>query len=160
MKRILSFAAAIAAAVSLTVSGAGAGPLAKAPGLAAGEIAVPDVVKAGGRSGFYSEGGHVYLNGHRGWRTYRRGFVGYGGYWFPPGAFGFTIIIGPSTRYYGEPRGGYEARPRLRLYDGHAGISVEHYRWCDARYRSYRASDDTFQPYHGPRRRCRSPYGR
>ncbi|HEV7434516.1 MAG TPA: BA14K family protein, partial [Pseudorhizobium sp.] len=25
-------------------------------------------------------------------------------------------------------------------------------------YRSYRASDNTFQPYNGPRRSCRSPY--
>nr|WP_265518205.1 BA14K family protein [Nitratireductor luteus] len=32
--------------------------------------------------------------------------------------------------------------------------------WCRDRYRSYRASDNTFQPYKGPRRICRSPYGR
>jgi len=31
-------------------------------------------------------------------------------------------------------------------------------RWCDNRYRSYRASDNSFQPYNGPRRQCRSPY--
>ncbi len=34
---------------------------------------------------------------------------------------------------------------------GHAG-------WCHARYRSYRAYDNSFQPYHGARRQCRSPY--
>jgi hypothetical protein len=33
-----------------------------------------------------------------------------------------------------------------------------HVRWCYNRYRSYRAWDNTFQPYHGPRRQCRSPY--
>ena len=33
-----------------------------------------------------------------------------------------------------------------------------HHDWCYARYRSYRASDGTYQPYHGPRRRCNSPY--
>jgi hypothetical protein len=31
-------------------------------------------------------------------------------------------------------------------------------RWCQNRYRSYRRSSDTFQPYNGPRRRCNSPY--
>ncbi|MFD2258907.1 BA14K family protein [Chelativorans composti] len=30
--------------------------------------------------------------------------------------------------------------------------------WCAQRYRSYRAYDNTFQPYNGPRRPCRSPY--
>ena len=34
-----------------------------------------------------------------------------------------------------------------------------HRRWCASRYRSYRAADDTFQPYNGGRRVCRSPYG-
>jgi hypothetical protein len=33
-----------------------------------------------------------------------------------------------------------------------------HVRWCHAHYRSYRASDNSFQPNHGPRRPCRSPY--
>lgn len=29
--------------------------------------------------------------------------------------------------------------------------------WCAARYRSYRAEDNTYQPYDGPRRRCDPP---
>ena len=33
-----------------------------------------------------------------------------------------------------------------------------HEEWCAARYRSYDAWSDTWQPYHGPRRHCRSPY--
>ncbi|HEV7255656.1 MAG TPA: BA14K family protein [Mesorhizobium sp.] len=33
-----------------------------------------------------------------------------------------------------------------------------HIAWCQAHYRSYSAATDTFQPYHGPRRRCASPY--
>ena len=33
-----------------------------------------------------------------------------------------------------------------------------HVRWCYNRYRSYRAWDNTYQPYNGPRRQCRSPY--
>ena len=34
----------------------------------------------------------------------------------------------------------------------------DHLDWCYERYRSYRARDNTFQPYEGPRRQCRSPY--
>jgi hypothetical protein len=33
-----------------------------------------------------------------------------------------------------------------------------HVDWCYDRYRSYRASDNTFQPYRGGRRQCNSPY--
>jgi hypothetical protein len=33
-----------------------------------------------------------------------------------------------------------------------------HVGWCAARYRSYDVRTDTFQPYHGLRRECRSPY--
>lgn len=33
-----------------------------------------------------------------------------------------------------------------------------HVRWCEKRYRSYNSRSDTFQPYHGSRRRCVSPY--
>ncbi|TPJ52328.1 BA14K family protein [Mesorhizobium sp. B2-6-4] len=37
--------------------------------------------------------------------------------------------------------------------------SSRHVRRCYDHYRSYRRSDNTFQPYNGPRRQCRSPYG-
>jgi hypothetical protein len=66
------------------------------------------------------------------------------------GGSGFYLGLGlgaPAYRYYTEPRRYY--RP-----SGNA-----HVRWCYDRYRSYRASDNTFQPYNGPRRQCRSPYG-
>ncbi len=36
--------------------------------------------------------------------------------------------------------------------------SNRHVRWCYNRFRSYRAWDNTFQPYHGRRRACRSPF--
>lgn len=42
-------------------------------------------------------------------------------------------------------------------YPPYAGGSA-HVRWCYERYRSYRAWDNSWQPYHGPRRQCYSPY--
>jgi hypothetical protein len=90
----------------------------------------------GPRAGWY--------NGHRGYRNWRRGYRYHDGFWFPAAAFLTGAIIGGaianSNTYY---RGG--------------GGSA-HVEWCYDRYRSYRAYDNTWQPYNGPRRECISPY--
>lgn len=83
-----------------------------------------------------------YYNGWRGYRERRRGYRYHDGWWFPPTAFALGAIIGGATS---------RAAPQ-------GSLSIQHVRWCEDRYRSYRASDDTFQPYDGPRRRCFSPY--
>jgi hypothetical protein len=57
----------------------------------------------------------------------------------------------PSYRYYEPPR---YYQPR-RVYRGGGSAHVQ---WCYNRYRSYRAWDNTYQPYNGPRRQCWSPY--
>lgn len=51
----------------------------------------------------------------------------------------------PPPRYYEPPRQAYR-------------LPASHVRWCQNRYRSYRAWDNSFQPYNGPRQMCRSPY--
>lgn len=38
------------------------------------------------------------------------------------------------------------------------GISNSHIQYCYNRFRSYRHYDNSFQPYYGPRRQCRSTY--
>lgn len=43
-------------------------------------------------------------------------------------------------------------------YDG-AARGNAHIEWCLHRYGSYRSADNTYQPYHGPRRACQSPFG-
>jgi hypothetical protein len=90
-------------------------------------------------------GARPYYRGYRGYRYYRPGYRRYNDFWFPGAAFATGAIIGgiiansqPAYRY----RGGGSA----------------HERWCYSRYRSYRAWDNTFQPYNGPRRQCYSPY--
>lgn len=81
----------------------------------------------------------AYLNGRRGYRERRPGYRSYNGYWFPPAAFLAGALIGGALS---------NQRP--------AGNA--HVEWCASQYRSYRASDNTFQPYNGPRRACVSPY--
>lgn len=84
-----------------------------------------------------------YWRGHRGSRSWRRGYRERDGWWFPLAAFTAGAIIGNTIN---EPR---------RVYRGGGSAHVE---WCYNRYRSYRASDNSFQPYNGPRQRCYSPY--
>lgn len=74
------------------------------------------------------------FNGYRGYRYYRPGYRYYRGLWYPRAAFRREFI-----------------RPPMRL-------NTRHIDWCYDRYRSYRASDNTYQPYNGPRRQCYSPY--
>ena len=45
-----------------------------------------------------------------------------------------------------------------RGYGRSNGSSDADANWCAERYRSYRPSDNTFQPIRGPRRQCVSPY--
>lgn len=116
------------------------------------------------RRGFYRHGGHGYYNGHRGYRDYRPGYRRHGDMWFPAAAFLGGAIIGgmladpgpryyePAPRYY-EPEPVYEYQPRVVRR-----VGSSHTQWCYDRYRSYRASDNTFQPYEGPRQQCYSPY--
>ena len=50
-------------------------------------------------------------------------------------------------------------RPPLVVRPAVRAVSSPHVAWCHARYRSYRAHDNSFQPYHGRRKQCWSPYG-
>lgn len=93
-------------------------------------------------------GDNYYLNGHRGYRDYRPGYRRHNDFWFPAGAFIAGAIIGGALN---QPR--YQAPRYAQPAYGNA-----HVQWCYDRYRSYRASDNTFQPYNGPRQQCYSPY--
>ncbi|MGJ8572589.1 MAG: BA14K family protein [Hoeflea sp.] len=96
------------------------------------------------KRGFHRHNNRGFYNGHRGHRNKRPGYRRHNGFWFPPAAFSFGIIIDQPRRGRSYVRPGY--------------TNPQHVRWCDRKYRSYRARDNSFQPYYGPRRECRSPY--
>ena len=50
------------------------------------------------------------------------------------------------------------SQPVVRLVPRYQVVVAGHVEWCAARYQSYDVRSDTYQPYHGPRRHCRSPY--
>jgi hypothetical protein len=86
-----------------------------------------------------------YYNGHQGYRYQRYGYRRHSdGWWYPLAAFGAGLAIGGAIA--AQPRGVYSS----------AGSA--HVEWCLDRYRSYRPSDNTFQPYYGRRQECISPY--
>lgn len=90
-------------------------------------------------------------HGWRGHRGYRQRHYGHRRYRHHRGNAG-AIIGGLAA---GAIIGGaIAAQQQPRYYRG----GNAHVNWCHSRYRSYRAYDNTFQPYHGPRRQCRSPY--
>jgi hypothetical protein len=83
-----------------------------------------------------------YYNGHRGYSDRRPGYRYHNGYWFPMAAFAAGAIIGGA------------------MQQGQPSYGNSHTSWCANRWRSYRAYDNTYQPYNGPRAQCVSPYGR
>ena len=104
--------------------------------------------------------GNYSRNYYRPYRNYYRPYYNNYYRYRPSISFGIGIPLygfglgwpdyGPSyyaPRYY---------QPRVYRSPGY---SNSHEAWCYNRYRSYRAYDDTFQPYYGPRRQCLSPYG-
>lgn len=83
-----------------------------------------------------------WYNGHRGYPDRRPGYRYHNGYWFPLAAFAAGAIIGGA------------------IQQGQPSYGNSHTSWCANRWRSYRAYDNTYQPYNGPRAQCVSPYGR
>ena len=85
-------------------------------------------------------GSHYWKRHHRHYHGHRRHRGVYPRFYIGP--------LYPSYRYV-EPHRHYRR-----------DFGSAHIAWCYNRYRSYRAWDNTFQPYHGPRRQCWSPYNR
>lgn len=102
------------------------------------------------RDRFERRGRDVYWHGHRGYRDHRPGYRRHGDFWFPAAAFIAGAVISGAIANQ-QPR---HVAPQTRVYRG----SDAHVDYCLNRYRSYRPSDNTFQPYNGPRRQCTSPY--
>ncbi len=170
MKTLLILGLSLATAVS------GVLPAQAFPSFSGPRIETSDVIQVrerkwrrpGGRhwrsADGWRNGGHRYgrryarYNG-RHYRPYYGGYYRpyYGRYYrdydddfgWALGGFAAGAIIGglaAQPRYYGGYYGGGS-------YGGGGHVS-----WCYARYRSYRAYDNTYQPYYGPRRVCVSPY--
>lgn len=164
MKRLTFFAVSLATALT------GMPPAMAFPTISAPAVALPDAQLVqyrhyGGYHGGYYGGHHHGGGDDWAWalgglaagaiiggmlaqpRYYEPGYYDQG--YYDQGYYGSTYY---RPRYY-APRY-YAPRYYRQTYYGGGG----HTRWCYARYRSYRAYDNTFQPYYGPRQACVSPY--
>ena len=128
-------------------------------------------------------GGRRNWDGGRNWDRDRnwdngRHYRHYGGHrrhwrgdgWGSGGAFALGLGLGLplgyyggyyNDDYYGDPYYSapvYRYRPRVIQRRVYRSGGSAHVQWCYNRYRSYRAWDNTFQPYNGPRQLCYSPY--
>lgn len=102
------------------------------------------------RRGYYRDRDGYYRDGYRRHGYYRDGYRRY----YRDRDNDVGAFIGGLAA--GAIIGGLLSQPR---YDNRARVAggSPHTRWCYARYRSYRAWDNTYQPYNGPRRPCYSP---
>lgn len=146
MNRILS--AGLALALSFSLAAASAVPSA-AVSLrpTAPAVAEPhsDVVEVGKRHRRYDRH-HRYRYEHR---RHHRPHVRYHRRHDPVGPIIGGLVAGAIIG------GIITSQPRYH----HRGYRSAHVDWCLRRYRSYDVYSNTFQPYHGPRRVCHSPYG-
>lgn len=119
-------------------------------GAAASDIAGLPLNWVAWHGGWHGRGGWHGGGWHRGW----------GGGWIGPGvpALPYYGYYAPYDGYYDEP---VYVVPRYVAPARHyvSRMSSAHVRWCEARYRTYRPSDNSFQPSHGPRQQCIAPYG-
>jgi BA14K-like protein len=99
--------------------------------------------------------GDRYRGGNRYRRNYRRGW--YDNDWY--GGSGIYLNFGlPAYNSYDPYYAPRYYAPRYAPRRVYRGGGSAHVQWCYDRYRSYRAYDNTFQPYSGPRQQCWSPY--
>ena len=162
MKRLAIFALSLVTALA-SVPPAMAFPTVAVPKI---EVQEAQPVQYRRYRGGYNRG---YWGGYRGYRGHGH-HNGNDDWAWALGGLATGVIIGgllAQPRYYGpsyydqsyygptyyRPRY-YAPRNYRQVYYG----GNTHARWCYARYRSYRAYDNTFQPYYGPRRACVSSY--
>lgn len=80
-----------------------------------------------------------------GYRLHRPGYVYHNGLWLSARSARAGVIVDYPI-------------PRHQVVHYSGGLNPRHYSWCADRYRSYHWRSNSFQPYHGPRQQCYSPY--
>ncbi|GAA5104291.1 BA14K family protein [Bartonella jaculi] len=95
--------------------------------------------------------GRKELNGFKGYRHYRRGYRKYNdNWWYPEEAF-------VSFSRLDEKHVPLKAAS-TSLQKKEPWMLKEHIESCRARYRSYNKNDNSYQPFHGPRKQCLSRF--
>lgn len=102
--------------------------------------------------------GRREINGFKGYHNYRRGYVKYrDDWWYPEAAF---VALPHSETKHAPLKVASEARVFLTssLEKKEPWMLKQHIESCQARYRSYNKNDNSYQPFHGPRKQCLSRF--
>ncbi|WP_455480720.1 BA14K family protein [Bartonella sp. B12(2025)] len=103
--------------------------------------------------------GRRELNGFKGYHNYRRGYRKYrDNWWYPEAAF--VTLPHLNTKRASLKAVSEEERMFLisSLKKKEPWMFKQHIESCRARYRSYNKSDNSYQPFHGPRKQCLSRF--
>lgn len=77
------------------------------------------------------------------------------------------IVVGASTasagnygygKHHGKSFGYVKVKPFYGFGYGKNRAWQKHVGWCSKRFKTYNSYDNTFRPYNGPRKKCRSPF--
>ncbi|WP_019220980.1 BA14K family protein [Bartonella senegalensis] len=103
--------------------------------------------------------GRRELNGFKGYRHYRRGYRKYSDdWWYPEMAF----VAFPNQNAKHVPLKARSTSHRMLLISSleekEPWMLKQHLDSCHARYRSYNESDNSYQPFYGPRKQCFSRF--
>ncbi|WP_336278665.1 BA14K family protein [Bartonella sp. CB175] len=106
--------------------------------------------------------GRRELNGFKGYRTYRLGYLRYSdNWWYPEAAFIKPSYLDDSDaksvalKTVESPKGRLEA---ASLDKKESLMLKQHINFCVLHYRSYNKSDNSYQPFHGSRKQCFSHF--
>ncbi|WP_375645621.1 BA14K family protein [Bartonella sp. TT29SHDZB] len=106
--------------------------------------------------------GRRELNGFKGYRHYRRGYRKYSdNWWYPEAAFVISSHLstkGASLKVVSDTKREFLASSSEKLEKKEPWMFFQHIESCRARYRSYNKKDNSFQPFHGPRKQCLSRF--
>lgn len=103
--------------------------------------------------------GRREINGFKGYHNYRRGYVKYkDDWWYPEAAF---VTLSHSETKHAPLRVASEPKRVFltsSLEKKEPWMLKQHIESCQARYRSYNKNDNSYQPFHGPRKQCLSRF--
>lgn len=103
--------------------------------------------------------GRRELNGFKGYRHYRRGYHKYkDNWWYPEAAFVTFSHLNTKDVPLKIVSDTKRAHFISSFEKKEPWMLKEHIASCRARYRSYNKNDNSFQPFHGPRKQCFSRF--
>ncbi|WP_375665057.1 BA14K family protein [Bartonella sp. TT121SHDZB] len=106
--------------------------------------------------------GRRELNGFKGYHHYRRGYVKYkDNWWYPEAAFVTSPHLntkGTSLKVVSDAKSMFLTSSSEKLEKKEPWMLKQHIESCRVRYRSYNKKDNSFQPFHGPRKQCLSRF--